>query len=60
MTQNASDMPICEKYIQCYIMNDCDPTTACGQNSGICGVNTVGGGNAPMSAAVTTYMCACP
>jgi hypothetical protein len=60
MTQNASDMPICEKYIQCYIQNDCDPTTACGQNSGICGVNTVGGGNAPESAAVATYMCACP
>jgi hypothetical protein len=60
MTQNASDMPICEKYIQCYITNSCNPNDACGQNSGICGVNTVGGGSAPESAAVATYNCACP
>jgi hypothetical protein len=59
-TQNASDKPVCEMYIQCYLTNDCNPSMACGQNSGICGVNTVGGGSAPQSAAIATYNCACP
>jgi len=60
MTQNASDQPICKQYIQCFITNGCDPGTACGSNTGVCGVNTVGGGNAPYAAAVATYQCACP
>jgi hypothetical protein len=61
MTMNASDMPICEMYIQCYINNSCNPTTSCGSNpDGVCGVNKIGGGGAPETAAVATYMCACP
>lgn len=60
MTQNASDKPICEKYIQCFITNDCNPHMACGSNNGVCGVNTIGGGYAPYNAAVATYDCACP
>src|ERR1700722_10088755 len=51
MTQNASDKPACQLYLQCFIANDCDPGTACGSNTGICGVNTVGGGEAPYAAA---------
>jgi hypothetical protein len=60
VTQNASDKPACALYLQCFIANDCDPSTACGSNSGICGVNTVGGGEAPYLAAVATRDCACP
>jgi hypothetical protein len=59
-TQNSSDEPICQQYLQCFIKNDCNPSTACGDNTGICGVNTVGGGEAPYTAAVATYNCACP
>ena len=64
MTQNASDAPICQMYIACYLARSCNPTPSlnapCAQNDGVCGVNTIGGGNAPMSAAVATYTCACP
>jgi hypothetical protein len=60
MTQNASDKPACQLYLQCFIANDCDPSAACGSNDGVCGVNTVGGGEAPYTAAVATYDCACP
>jgi hypothetical protein len=60
MTQNASDEPKCEDYIQCFLNNDCTPSTSCGSMDGICGVNTIGGGLAPYNAAVATYMCACP
>lgn len=60
MTMNASDKPNCELYITCYMTNSCDPSTACGSNDGVCGVNKIGGGSAPQSAAVATYMCACP
>jgi hypothetical protein len=59
-TQNASDMPICQRYVMCFATNNCNPNTACGTNSGVCGVNTIGGGEAPYTAAVTTYNCACP
>ncbi len=59
-TQNLSDHPVCELYLTCYRNNDCDPNTSCGTNpSGVCGVNTIGGGSAPQSAAITTYDCAC-
>jgi hypothetical protein len=60
MTQNASDEPICEKYVSCFADNDCNPSDACGSNDGVCGVNTLGGGGAPLAAAVQTYNCACP
>jgi hypothetical protein len=60
MTQNASDMPVCEMYVRCFIENSCNPGTACGSNDGVCGVNTIGGGEAPYQAAVQTYDCACP
>jgi hypothetical protein len=58
-TQNASDKPVCERYIACFIANDCDPNDPCGENDGVCGVNTIGGGDAPLTAAVLTYNCAC-
>jgi hypothetical protein len=60
MTMNASDKPICQQYLDCYLAQSCNPANACGQNSGVCGVNTIGGGNAPRDAAVATYNCACP
>jgi hypothetical protein len=59
-TQNASDVPTCQKYVRCFIDNDCNPGTACGSNDGVCGVNTIGGGEAPYQAAVQTYDCSCP
>jgi hypothetical protein len=60
MTQNASDKPKCEQYLACYATNDCGPADQCATNDGVCGVNTIGGGNAPKSAADATFMCACP
>ncbi len=60
MTQNASDMPTCQKYLACFIQNGCNPSAACGSNDGTCGVNTIGGGEAPYTAAKMTYDCACP
>ena len=61
MTQNASDQASCQKYIQCFETNDCNPNDACATNNdGVCGVNTIGGGEAPLMAAIATYMCACP
>jgi hypothetical protein len=60
MTQSAADMPICQQYLMCFETNNCNPNAACGSNDGVCGVNTVGGGEAPYSAAVATYNCACP
>lgn len=59
-TMNAGDKPVCETYIACYIANGCNPADSCGQMDGVCGVNTLGGGSAPQSAAVATYNCACP
>jgi|HubBroStandDraft_6_1064221.scaffolds.fasta_scaffold42321_2 hypothetical protein len=59
-TQNQSDMPICKTYLMCFSTNGCDPHTACGSNDGTCGVNKLGGGEAPYTAAVATYDCACP
>jgi hypothetical protein len=57
---NASDKPKCEEYLACFRDTPCDPNTACGSNDGVCGLNTIGGGSAPYSAAVATYECACP
>jgi hypothetical protein len=61
-TQNMGDVAHCKTYLQCFAANGCDPTvagTACASNSGICGPNTIGGGTAPMQAAIQTYKCAC-
>jgi hypothetical protein len=60
MVQNAGDMAKCEMYLQCFAANDCNPADACASNDGVCGVNTIGGGEAPLMAATQTYMCACP
>ncbi len=60
MTENASFMPVCQEYLMCFSENGCNPSNACGSNDGVCGVNTIGGGEAPYQAAVTTYNCACP
>ncbi len=57
---NASDQPKCQEYLMCFATNNCNPSDPCGQNNGVCGVNTIGGGNAPYDAAVQTYKCACP
>ena len=58
---NASDKPICMEYLMCYINNNCIPTDPCSTNpDAVCGVNKIGGGNAPRDAAIQTYMCACP
>ena len=43
----------------CYEANNCNPHTACGSMDSVCGVNTLGGGNAPQTAAIATYDCAC-
>lgn len=58
-TQNSSDVPKCMQYLSCYETNGCNPHTACGSMDSVCGVNTIGGGNAPQTAAIATYDCAC-
>jgi hypothetical protein len=58
-TQNASDMPQCMQYLACYETSACNPHTSCGAMDAVCGVNTIGGGNAPQTAAIATYDCAC-
>jgi hypothetical protein len=58
--QNPGDVPKCEEYLQCYITNGCNPNAPCGDNDAICGVNTIGGGQAPRSTAMAVYDCACP
>jgi hypothetical protein len=48
-------------YLSCYQANQCNPNTSCGTDpTGVCGVNTIGGGQAPLVAAVVTYNCVCP
>jgi hypothetical protein len=51
-------------YLPCYEANNCNPNDSCATNpDGVCGVNTLGGGNAPQTAANNTYACAkcsCP
>jgi hypothetical protein len=50
-------------YLPCYEANNCNPSDSCGSNDGVCGVNKLGGGTAPVSAAQATYTCAgcnCP
>jgi len=60
VTQNPSDKPICEKYLTCFADHDCNPGGTCASSDGVCGVNTIGGGEAPFMAATQTYDCACP
>jgi|HubBroStandDraft_2_1064218.scaffolds.fasta_scaffold191930_2 hypothetical protein len=59
VTENPSDQPACETYLMCFRMNQCNPADPCAQGNGICGVNTIGGGSAPLAAATATYDCAC-
>jgi hypothetical protein len=58
-TENPSDQPACEMYLMCFRTNQCNPADACAQGNGVCGVNTLGGGSAPLLAATATYNCAC-
>ena len=65
----VSGTPVVSKsksYLVCYIVNECDPLTGvnsngtdCASSSAVCGVNTIGGGNASQAAAIATYTCAC-
>jgi len=61
--QNASDIPYCQQYVACYATNDCNPhdnsNGQCGYQDGVCGVNTLGHGTAPQSAAIASFDCAC-
>lgn len=59
VTQNSGDVTACMAYLSCYETNNCNPHTACGSMDAVCGVNTIGGGNAPQAAAIATYDCAC-
>jgi hypothetical protein len=58
-TQNAGDVTKCMQYLTCYETNGCNPHTSCGAMDAVCGVNTIGGGNAPQTAAIATFDCAC-
>ncbi len=64
---NSSDVPLCKAYLLCYFLHICNPVTGkdstgadCVGNTGVCGINAIGGGNAPRDAAVASFTCACP
>ena len=59
VTQNPSEQARCLQFLDCYRTYDCDPATACGQSSGVCGVNVIGGPSSARDASVVTYQCAC-
>lgn len=56
---NATSVADCEMILDCYIENECDPTTCSTSNDDLCGVNTLGTHGEPMDAATEAYACAC-
>ncbi len=56
--QTQSDLLACRVYIDCYIINECDPLT-CGSIEQACGVNSLGNGLAPKGVADAVYSCMC-
>jgi hypothetical protein len=56
--QTQSDLLACRAYIDCYIVNECDPLT-CGNVEQVCGVNSLGNGLAPKGVADAVYGCMC-
>jgi hypothetical protein len=67
-SQNSGDVTTCKNvYLPCYVNHNCNPNDnaqgQCGYQDGVCGVNRLGGGSAPQTAAINTYacaMCKCP
>ncbi len=56
--QTQSDRLACRVFIDCYIINDCDPAT-CGNVEEPCSVNRLGNGLAPKDIADAVYGCMC-
>ena len=56
---NASDEPMCEEYVDCYITNECAPDSCSVGPDDVCGVNMIGGGYGPLNAVIDVYNCAC-
>ena len=57
---NQSEAPNCQRYVQCYQQFWCLPGQPCREPDGTCGVNTLGGGTEPQTAAEAVWDCACP
>lgn len=58
-TQTQMDLAKCADFIQCYIDNDCGPST-CGANDDECGVNSGLGSSSPKMIADQTVNSICP
>jgi hypothetical protein len=57
---NPSEVTKCVEYLACFIEETCEPTASCATSpDGKCGVNTIGGGHTPATAAATVYGEAC-
>jgi hypothetical protein len=56
--ETQSDRLACRVYIDCYLVNDCDPVS-CGNLEQVCGVNRLGNGLAPKGVADAVYSCRC-
>ncbi len=63
MAPNMGDVATCQRYVACYETNNCNAADSCSTNPDGCGVNKIGGGNLPQTAAEAVYTCAecsCP
>lgn len=58
LTQTQSNTKRCADILDCYIENECDPST-CSDNDQKCGQNTLKVDAAPFPAAETVYECMC-
>ena len=56
--QTQSDRLACSVYLDCYLVNACDPVN-CGSLEQVCGVNRLGNGLAPKDIADAVYSCMC-
>lgn len=57
-TQTQSDKKACAQVLDCYLQNECGPTT-CAGNDDECGANTIKQGTAPYPVAQEVYDCIC-
>jgi hypothetical protein len=57
-SQTQGDKKACAQVLDCYLQNDCGPTT-CADNDDECGANTIQQGTAPYPIAEEVYDCIC-
>lgn len=58
LARTQSDQRACERVLDCFVENDCGPSTCTG-NTEVCGNNAIQQGAAPYPYAATVYNCMC-